>query len=155
MSVEPESAEVRAWRAERRKIDFCLIANAAVSDSGEPTQQQREHAAMARRLLDIEAEREWAASSDNRPVMLDGQPARSADIDMRRRAKSAEALLDKAAAALEFYGDPDTYLAIGFMVDPPCGEFINDVSDIDDYPRPGKLARAVLAEITTASKEGR
>ena len=51
-------------------------------------------------------------------------------------------------AALEFYADPDTYCAIGFFPDPPCGEFVDDFSDVDneDYrrPMPGKRARAAL-----------
>jgi hypothetical protein len=43
--------------------------------------------------------------------------------------------------ALIFYADPDTYFAIGFFPDPPCGEFIND---FDKTKKPGALARKVL-----------
>ena len=42
------------------------------------------------------------------------------------------------AKALTFYADPDTYFAIGFFPDPPCGEFIND---FDEEKKPGALAR--------------
>jgi hypothetical protein len=45
--------------------------------------------------------------------------------------------------ALLFYADPDTYFAIGFLGDPPCGDFIDDW---DDAGKPGALARKVLAE---------
>ncbi len=52
--------------------------------------------------------------------------------------------------ALEFYADPLTYHAIGFMPDRPCGDFIEDFEDVEDMPygldpyRPGKCARAAL-----------
>lgn len=52
--------------------------------------------------------------------------------------------------ALEFYADPDTYFAVEFLFDPPCGRFRNDFSEgYDSYvlynrPMPGKLARQCL-----------
>lgn len=51
--------------------------------------------------------------------------------------------------ALAFYADPDTYCAIGIFPDPPCGEFINDMSEVHpDYgynrPMPGARARRAL-----------
>lgn len=48
--------------------------------------------------------------------------------------------------ALEFYADPETYLAIGFLPDPPCGDFMDDWSDTgEEYGfRPGKTARESL-----------
>jgi hypothetical protein len=46
--------------------------------------------------------------------------------------------------ALEFYADPETYLAIGFFPDLPCGPFWDDFSDIEGMARPGKRARDVL-----------
>jgi hypothetical protein len=61
-----------------------------------------------------------------------------------------------AIEALEFYADGETYLAIGFFPDPPCGEFMDDFSDVHDTEycvmpdiddvdmRPGKRARAAL-----------
>lgn len=52
-------------------------------------------------------------------------------------------------AALEFYADPQTYHAVAFMADPPCGDFIDDFSEDhgDEFyerPMPGKLARTTL-----------
>ena len=57
----------------------------------------------------------------------------------------------KLSEALYFYADPDTYFAIGFFPDRPCGNFIDDFSDdhgFNNYDRPmsGKLARKVLFE---------
>jgi hypothetical protein len=52
--------------------------------------------------------------------------------------------------ALAFYADPDTYSAIAFWFDPPCGAFRDDFSDVgDDWqlyqrPMPGALARETL-----------
>lgn len=54
--------------------------------------------------------------------------------------------------ALEFYADPDTYHAISFMGDRPCGAFADDLSE-DEFteeagyfrPMPGKTAREALA----------
>ncbi len=60
--------------------------------------------------------------------------------------------------ALEFYADPDSYFGVGFLIDPPCGEFVDDFSDdfkFNQYgrPMPGKCARAVLKLIDN-KKEG-
>lgn len=54
--------------------------------------------------------------------------------------------------ALEFYADPETYHAIGFFPDRPCGDFMEDFSedhgdDFYDRPMPGKRARDVLSKI--------
>jgi len=49
-----------------------------------------------------------------------------------------------------FYGDPDIYFAISFLIDPPCGDFIYDFDDeYDEYDRrmPGAKARKVLSKI--------
>lgn len=60
--------------------------------------------------------------------------------------------ITRLVKALEFYADPETYFAIGFFPDRPCGDFIKDFSHIDKSLgyKPGKLARKVLASI----KEG-
>lgn len=64
---------------------------------------------------------------------------------------------DKLAAALEFYADPETYHAVGFAFDPPCGGFDEDFSEDEwtrelGYNRPmaGKLARETLQAIVAA-----
>ena len=60
----------------------------------------------------------------------------------------------EALEALKFYADPDTYFAIAFMGDRPCGEFADDLSEDDwtrecdfDRPMPGKRARKALAAL--------
>ena len=70
-----------------------------------------------------------------------------------RASEKAEADLTASQArevglreALEFYADPDTYFAIGFFPDSPCGEFINDFDEVEpDYFKPGVKARAALS----------
>jgi hypothetical protein len=48
-------------------------------------------------------------------------------------------------AALEFYAAPETYFAIGFFPDRPCGDFIDDCDDTGDLGvKPGKRARTAL-----------
>ena len=53
--------------------------------------------------------------------------------------------------ALVSYGNPDSYFAIGFLLDHPCGSFANDFEIIPggdyDRPMPGKLARQTLIEL--------
>ena len=49
--------------------------------------------------------------------------------------------------ALEFYANPETYFAIGFMVDKPCGEFAEDCSETALGMKPGKKARVALSKI--------
>lgn len=78
----------------------------------------------------------------------------------RARAKKAEAALEELRTApsqpeqgeaarlreaLGFYADPDTYFAIGFSADPPCGGFIEDLEEIDGVQRPGRRARVALS----------
>ena len=46
--------------------------------------------------------------------------------------------------ALSFYANPGTYIAIGFLPYPPCGDFMNDFSETDLGVRPGKIARKAL-----------
>lgn len=57
--------------------------------------------------------------------------------------------LRKLRAALMFYADPETYHAIDFWTDPPCGEFDDDFSEAHGHPNydramPGKRARIAL-----------
>ena len=63
----------------------------------------------------------------------------------------AEAERDRLREALSFYADPDTYFAIGFFPDRPCGELMDDFGTAVDehgFERtvPGKRARALLNE---------
>lgn len=57
---------------------------------------------------------------------------------------SAGELIEKLARALDFYADPDTYFAVAVVGDPPCGEFVNDFSEVDGEMRPGRRAREAL-----------
>lgn len=57
--------------------------------------------------------------------------------------------IDELTEALEFYADPSTYHACGFMFDPPTGGFDKDFDanhgdNFYDRPMPGKTARGVL-----------
>jgi hypothetical protein len=45
---------------------------------------------------------------------------------------------------VQFYGDPESYRAIGFFPDRPCGDFIEDFADTELGLKPGKRARATL-----------
>lgn len=63
-----------------------------------------------------------------------------------------------AMKALAFYADPDTYTAVMFLGDRPCGDFIRDISVVEDdfgqTRRPGKRARAALKKIRSALSGG-
>lgn len=54
--------------------------------------------------------------------------------------------IERLREALEFYANPLTYFAIGFICDSDPGEFINDFDNPDPRlgEKPGKLARAAL-----------
>lgn len=90
---------------------------------------------------------------------------RSLDTEIARalkdRAEKAEARAAKLQEALEFYADPDIYFAIGFFPDPPCGEFIEDISNISGLPddhqyavfKPGKRARDILDSLILGEQE--
>lgn len=55
--------------------------------------------------------------------------------------------------ALEFYAAPETYFAIGFIYDRPCGPFIEDVQKTEYGLRPGKMAADALATTSDAHLE--
>ena len=77
----------------------------------------------------------------------------SIDVEMVRQLAAFEQVL----SALAFYADADTYHAIGFFPDPPCGDLMEDFSEHGDrlYPegdqRPGKRAREALAAWVAAT----
>ena len=58
-------------------------------------------------------------------------------------------LLQLAIEALSLYADEDSYSAISFHSDPPCGEFADDFYGSEEYNRlmPGKRARDTLRQI--------
>lgn len=58
------------------------------------------------------------------------------------------------AKALAFYAEPETYFAIAFLPDPPCGEFMDDFSETDHLgQKPGKRAREALVAATKLEDE--
>lgn len=60
-------------------------------------------------------------------------------------------MLKKVIDTLGFYGDPETYFAIGFFADPPCGGFMEDFRDTEGMGRkPGNKAELMLGELLTA-----
>jgi hypothetical protein len=75
-----------------------------------------------------------------------GAEADKAEAALADRDRQVRELRD----ALAFYADPDTYFAIGFAGDSPCGEFLEDLEEIGGAPRPGKRARAALTQPSSA-----
>ena len=60
------------------------------------------------------------------------------------RVASDDGLERLLVEALAFYADIETYFAIGFFPDPPCGEFMKDFEDTEMGQKPGKRARKAL-----------
>lgn len=60
-------------------------------------------------------------------------------------------IIKKLIKALYFYANPETYHAISFLADHPCGGFIKDFSieegSIYDRPIPGATARRLIEEL--------
>lgn len=84
----------------------------------------------------------------SQPGYCDGEYVRLSDHETAlAAAQKRERVLREA---LEYYADPNTYFAIGFFPDFPCGDFINDFGNVfDEYEmvdsfKPGKKARAAL-----------
>ena len=61
--------------------------------------------------------------------------------------------LNRLIETVRFYADPDTYFAIGFFPDRPCGDFIDDFSDTELGLKPGKMARECLAALAAVKEE--
>lgn len=72
-----------------------------------------------------------------------------ATASLTAKVAALEASCAAMREALRFYANPETYYAIGIFPDPPCGEFIDDFSGVEDHrgvtPRPGMRARQALA----------
>jgi hypothetical protein len=74
---------------------------------------------------------------------------------LRERVQALETERDRLANGLLFYADPETYFAIGFHPDSPCGPFIDDFSETDLGEKPGKLARKLLEDSKALYQEPR
>lgn len=70
---------------------------------------------------------------------------RDREIERYKRA------LGIAVDALAVYGDPESYHAVAFLFDRPCGDFADDFSRVQhpcyERPMPGKAARAALRKL--------
>ena len=65
--------------------------------------------------------------------------------DTKHELLKAQSTIQKLSDALDFYANPLTYTAIGFLNDPPCGAFADDFSDCGIHGwKPGKTAREVF-----------
>lgn len=70
---------------------------------------------------------------------------RRTEREIRDENKLLRRAVGKLSAALAFYASEDTYFAIGFLPDAPCGDFIRDFSKTEMLGfKPGKRARKVL-----------
>lgn len=59
-----------------------------------------------------------------------------------------EEKIAKLGHALMFYAMPETYIAVGFRPDPPCGDIMDDFSDTGYLGhKPGKLARETMLDV--------
>jgi len=90
------------------------------------------------------------------PIVQDTTRLRQAYKDVAFLLK----LLEGYEEAVDFYADPESYHAIGFMVDPPAGAFADDFSEPEEhqdpgYPRrmPGLKARQALKKAAQLDKE--
>lgn len=63
---------------------------------------------------------------------------------LKARVKLLERTLKLFIPALAFYANPETYFAIAFLGDPPCGPFVKDFEKTRLGLKPGKKARAAL-----------
>lgn len=63
------------------------------------------------------------------------------------REKRLDRALREAILTLDFYGNPGSYIGIGFTEDRPCGDFAKDFSNTDLGQKPGKRARAAFLKI--------
>jgi hypothetical protein len=65
---------------------------------------------------------------------------------MNKKNQKPEKIIRALTEALIFYANPNTYFAIGFFPDPPCGDFIKD---FDKTRKPGSLARRTLRKYSS------
>ena len=84
-----------------------------------------------------------------------GASLKKADAEIERLrtildVNSSPAVNRQMYEALTFSADPESYFAIGFLPDKPCGDFADDFSDDHGHEdikgfRPGRRARAAIA----------
>lgn len=76
-----------------------------------------------------------ALNFDETAALLDKAADRISDLTRE---------LEEARDVIEFYANPETYFAVSFIGDPPCGEFVEDISETHLGWKPGRRARAFL-----------
>jgi hypothetical protein len=71
--------------------------------------------------------------------------------ELSKLSKKTKCNIARMLETLAFYADPDSYFAIAFFSDKPCGEFMDDFDEeynqelcTYDRPMPGKRARICL-----------
>lgn len=95
--------------------------------------------------------------------MIDSPPLTEEDLAYIDEFFTRENFL-KLVWALGFYADHETYFAIGFLGDRPCGEFMDDFSTIqyinpetgdvvESRYLPGEHARSTIAEVFNADRD--
>ena len=81
-------------------------------------------------------------------------PDTTATPSCKRNVKRYRKALTIAVKALQFYADAETYLAIGFLPDRPCGEFMKDFERTPDLGyKPGKRARKAFEKLAKLFEE--
>jgi len=85
---------------------------------------------------------EWADHAQKEISRFRAAPPVEAEEVARLRAQ-----IEQLTDALYFYADADTYFAVAFGFDPPCGDFADDFEFNAEYGRemPGERARAALS----------
>lgn len=72
---------------------------------------------------------------------------------LEKELKQRDEIIEVLEESNDFYAHLDTYFAIGFFPDPPCGEFVNDFEEVYDedfgknVTKPGKRARATQKRV--------
>jgi hypothetical protein len=77
-------------------------------------------------------------------LLEEGMNAFDREAEWIARMAPLKKRIEQLEAALEFYAQPETYFAIAFVGDPPCGEFLDDFEETELGEKPGKRARAAL-----------
>jgi hypothetical protein len=99
---------------------------------------------------------DYIDNNEPEPKPISITPEELLEVMDYQASKGQEKLREKfneCYAALEFYADPETYLAVGFLPDPPCGPFMDDFDETEFGQKPGALARKVLYENTNEVAE--
>jgi hypothetical protein len=108
----------------------------------------------------------WEEREEERPdpsdpmypyrMALKGINAEYTEAKLRASLAAREKDVLALGEALAFYADPDTYFAVAFAFDLPCGGFVADFSEDEktveyNRPMPGKSAREALANVTPSA----